>query len=227
MRRLSWLAPLLLAAGCGQAPLQARNPGEPGKGQPAAEAPAQPSPPPLQGGTDDWRAVATEEDEARVGRLAEAWDAALKEARAGFDAEVTRAGAALAPGAAAAGTIQPAPGEYGCRLYKLGSQTAGGLAFVTYPPFRCAVELTPGGDLVLAKITGSQRTRGLIYPDREDRGIFIGAQAWGNEAGWPAYGEMPERDQIGVVERLNERAWRVAFPFPRQESKLDVLVLEH
>ncbi|MBL7373056.1 DUF4893 domain-containing protein, partial [Escherichia coli] len=41
--------------------------------------------------------------------------------------------------------------------------------------------------------------------------------------GFPAYGAQPERDQAGVVERIGENRWRVVIPWPKQESKLDLI----
>ena len=56
--------------------------------------------------------------------------------------------------------------------------------------------------------------------------MFIGAQAWGaDEKGYPTYGQMPERDQIGVFERVGNDRWRLVLPWPKQEAKLEVLEL--
>lgn len=230
---------LLLAAACSRGPAETETvtaagpvstPAEPSAatGDNPGGAGDTVSPPPLQGGTDDWTKVATDQDRARVAALDQMWGLALDQARAGsFAGEIEHAGAELDPKAGVAGRIQPTPGDYACRLYKLGQKQGGqGVAYVTYPDFRCSVDLTPGGDLVLTKLTGSQRTKGLIYPDNDRRGIFIGAQAWGEERDWPAYGEINDRDQIGVVERIGPKSWRVMFPQPRQDSLLDVLVLE-
>lgn len=180
-----------------------------------------------QGGTDDWRTVATDGDTARLTRLDDAWREALSEARAaGFGAELRTLGALVDPNAGQAGRLQPPPSEYRCRTFKLGKMGETGLGYVAYPAFRCLVELTPGGDLILSKMTGSQRTRGLIYPDTDRRLVFLGAQAWGaGETGFPLYGEQPQRDQIGVVERIGDNRWRLVLPYPKQESKLDILEL--
>jgi hypothetical protein len=86
----------------------------------------------------------------------------------------------------------------------------------------------------LAKQTGSPRTTGQLYPDRDaataadlDRLIYLGAQAWGgDEASAPGYGRDPERDQIGVLDRIGPDRYRLALPWPLQESKLDLLELE-
>ena len=188
---------------------------------------AAPSPSPgEQGGGDDWRAVAAPADASLLGRLDQAWSLARAEAEArGFADEVESLGVLVDPNAGQAGRLQPPPGDYRCRTVKLGAREARGLAYVAYPAFRCRVELTPGGDLILAKTTGSQRTRGLLYPDTDRRLVYVGAQAWGDETGFPAYGAQAERDQLGVFERIGPQRWRLVIPFPKQESKLDILEL--
>ena len=135
-----------------------------------------------------------------------------------------RLAALVDPNAALPGRLQPAPGTYRCRTIKLGRRTEGeGLAYVAYPFFACSVELTPGGDLILTKTTGSQRTRGLLYPDSDRRLVYVGAQAWGDEADFPDYGRNRERDQVGVLERIGDQRWRLVLPWPKQEAKLELL----
>jgi len=191
----------------------------------AAPEAAAPSPG-EQGGGDDWRAVAAPADASLLGRLDQAWSLARAEAEArGFADEVESLGVLVDPNAGQAGRLQPPPGDYRCRTVKLGAREAQGLAYVAYPAFRCRVELTPGGDLILEKTTGSQRTRGLLYPDTDRRLVYVGAQAWGDESGFPAYGAKTERDQLGVFERIGPQRWRLVIPFPKQESKLDILEL--
>ncbi len=182
-----------------------------------------------QGGTDQWRKVASTEDQDRIARLDGAWGAALSEADTEYGAMIDAKGMLLVPRAALPGNLQPGPGTYRCRTIKVGSMDGKGLAYVEYPWFKCSIDLTPGGDLILTKTTGSQRTRGLLYPDaaNANRLVFIGAQAWGmDETGFPTYGQMPDRDQVGVFERIGTERWRLVVPFPKQESKLDVLELK-
>jgi hypothetical protein len=178
-----------------------------------------------QGGTDQWRKVASADDADRLSRLDAAWRQALKEADVKFGAQIDAQGMLLVQKAGLAGpNLQPGPGTYRCRTLKVGSMSGDGLAYVEYPFFKCTVEITPGGDLILTKVGGSQRTRGLLYPGNDQRLVYLGAQAWGaDEKGYPTYGQMPERDQIGVLERIGETRWRLALPFPKQEAKLEIL----
>jgi len=201
----------------------------PDNAAPGPEASSAPSSDaPLQGGGDDWRAVATPADVRLLDRLDQAWTQARAEAEAsGFADEVQSLGTLADPAAGQVGRLQPPPGDYRCRSIRLGArdQGAGGLAYSAYPAFRCRVELTPGGDLILQKTTGSQRTRGLLYPDSDRRLVYVGAQAWGDESGFPVYGARTERDQLGVFERIGPQRWRLVIPFPKQESKLEILEL--
>lgn len=196
---------------------------EPAPAAPAAATPAAPARG-LQGGGDDWRAVVSAEDAVLLGKLDQAWSMARARADGdGFADEVEALGVLVDPKAGQQGRLQPAPGGYRCRTIKLGARGAGGPAFVAYPYFRCRVELTPGGDLILEKTTGSQRVKGLLYPDTERRLVYVGTQAWGDERGFPAYGAQPDRDQAGVFERIGPERWRLVIPFPKQESQLDII----
>lgn len=199
--------------------------GAPPSGLPAPVAPPAPAAG-EQGGTDSWREVVSAADASSLGRLDEAWRLARAEADRGFAKDVEALGPLVDPNAAQAGRLQPAPGTYRCRTLKLGTKSEGGLAYVAYPFFRCTIELTPGGDLVLIKTTGSQRTRGLLYPDTDDRLVFVGAQAWGSdETTFPTYTGRSDRDQVGVLERIGPQRWRMVVPWPRLESKLEILEL--
>ncbi|RYI87400.1 MAG: DUF4893 domain-containing protein [Acetobacteraceae bacterium] len=235
MRPLTAAASLIaLLAACGErAPAPAA---DPAATPPAAETPAPATAsgtlptapaPGEQANTSDWRQVASTADISNLGRLDQAWRLARAEAEdKGFASEVEALGPLVDPNAGQPGRLQPAPGIWRCRTIKLGTKAETGLAYVAYPQFRCTVELTPGGDLVLTKTTGSQRTRGLLYPDTDSRLVFIGAQAWGmDETGFPTYGQQPERDQVGVFERIGADRWRLVIPFPRVESKLEILEL--
>jgi len=235
MRRAE-LVVLLALAGC-DAP-ERPNAGEPAPPPPPSappfaaaamdEASARPS---LPASTDDWRAIARPTDRDRLARLPEAWREALADARREHAAELAALGA-LADPEAGLPRPQPAPGLYRCRVVKLGS-VGGTLSYVAYPDFRCRIDLTPGGDLTLTKLTGSQRTSGQLYPERDvegvdtDRLIYLGSQAWGaDEPSAPGYGRSEARDQIGVLERIGPDRYRLALPWPRQESRLDLLELE-
>jgi hypothetical protein len=235
---LAALSPLALAA-CDRGSDTTAEAPAPTELSPSTEAPPLPvdpastdpagSPPDSgeQGGTDNWRVVANPEDASALGRLNEAWRMARASAdETGFADEVQSHGALVDPNAGLEGRLQPPPGDYRCRSVRMGVRGSVGLGYVAYPFFRCTVELTPGGDLVLTKTTGSQRTRGLLYPDTDRRLVYVGTQAWGDqEQGFPRYGQMRERDQLGVFERIGPNRWRLVIPFPKQEAQIDILEL--
>jgi len=76
-----------------------------------------------------------------------------------------------------------------------------------------------------AKVDGSQRPVGIIYPDDDRRMIFLGAMMLGDESRPLPYGRDTERDMVGIVERVAPQRWRIAFPYPQWESTIDVFEL--
>ena len=170
-----------------------------------------------------WRARAAPVDADRIGRLGHAWDAALKEAHAADPAAI-RALGPLASRTAALAQPLPPVGNYRCRTLKLGGDL--GLGYVPYAWFRCRIERSPKGEVTLSKYTGSQRFFGVLYPDTARRLVFLGAGYYGYEAAPIPYRAMPDRDQAGVLERVEAGRWRVALPWPRYESKLDLIEIK-
>lgn len=165
----------------------------------------------------------------RLERADEAWRSALADVRRDGRSGELRALGAAARQTALPGRPEPAPGRYLCRTIKLGSPDPRGLSLVAYGWFRCDVTLDAGGDLRLVKRTGSQRQDGQVCPAEGPgprRAYFLGGLALGTEASAPPYGADADRDVAGWFERIAPRRWRVAFPWPRYESKLDVLELK-
>jgi hypothetical protein len=168
----------------------------------------------------DWRSVITSRDRTRVHNWREAWLAALDRAKAGgAGARIAAEGALLSPDAALDGPAAP-DGDYRCRVIKLGAATPGGLDYVAYPAFRCRIARGR-----FAKLDGSQRPAGRLYPYDDARQLFLGAMVLGDESGAIPYGRDPDRDMAGVIERIGPHRWRLVLPYPRWESMLDVMEL--
>lgn len=167
----------------------------------------------------------TRADTERLSRLDLAWRDAVSDAVRGGAGERLRALGPLADPQIDLDRPQPTPGRYRCRTIKVGAAREGMLPYIAYGWFRCQVTLTPGGDLIVRKTTGSQRPVGLVCPDDRNRARFVGALALGDEVGAPRYGADPDRDLIGEVRRIGPSRWRIAFPWPAVESKLDLLEL--
>jgi hypothetical protein len=171
-----------------------------------------------------WRSIATGFDRERMRKWRTAWVKAVGQARAGgHGAEVAGEGILLEPDAALKGAAPP-PGDYRCRVLKLGARSEGMLDFVAYPSFDCRIG-ADAGTLGFIKLTGSQRPIGRLFPDSDRRLIFLGALQLGDEQGSLRYGHDRQRDMIGLFERIGERRWRLAFPYPAFESTLDVIEL--
>lgn len=160
------------------------------------------------------------DDRARLADFAATRSAVLDEVRpavTGADARILDA--ALSP--------DPQPilgtdlrGAYRCRTLKLG----GPLPFVAYGWFDCAVEDDDIG-YRLVKTSGSQRLAGHFIDAADDRLIYYGALHYADEPA-KAYGDDPERDQVGYLFRTAEGHYRLELPRPRLESEFDVLLLE-
>jgi hypothetical protein len=171
-----------------------------------------------------WRAIATDSDLERARKWRTAWVRALAKARAGgHSAEIAAEGILLEPDAGLRGVAPPA-GDYRCRVLKVGGKGEGLLDYIAYPNFDCRISAAAGAtDFV--KLTGSQRPVGRLFADGDRRLVFLGTLQLGDEQGVLRYGHDRQRDMIGLLERIGERRWRLAFPYPAFESTLDVLEL--
>jgi hypothetical protein len=171
-----------------------------------------------------WRAIATDYDRERARKWRTAWVRAVAKARAGgHSAEIAKEGILLEPDSALRGAAPPA-GDYRCRVLKVGSQSEGLLDYVAYPYFDCRISAGAGA-MDFVKLTGSQRPVGRLFSDSDRRLVFLGTLQLGDERGILRYGHDRQRDMIGLLERIGERRWRLAFPYPAFESTLDVIEL--
>ena len=172
----------------------------------------------------DWRSVVTESDRGRLRDWRSAFVDALGSARAGgHAADLTREGVLLEPDAALGGGPIP-NGMYRCRVIKIGAKSSGMLNYVAYPAFDCRVRAA--GDVQqFAKLTGSQRQVGSIFPGDALRQVFLGTLVLGDEARAMQYGRDTQRDVAGFVERIGPNRWRLIMPRPHFESQMDVMEL--
>jgi len=175
--------------------------------------------------TTAYRQVISDNDRLRLRDWRTAFVDGLAAARkAGHGAEIDREGALLDPDAAQTNPAIP-NGMYRCRVIKLGAQGPGNLDFVEYPGFTCRVRQDRNLQR-LAKLTGSQRYVGLIFPGDPLRNVFIGTLAFADEERVLQYGQDDQRDVAGYVERIGPGRWRLIMPYPHFESQVDVMELE-
>ena len=174
--------------------------------------------------TTNWRTAATDADRERLRDWRAVFVQALAEARtSGHAAEIAAEGVLLKPDAALGGGPIP-NGAYRCRVIKLGAKSPGMLDYIAYPAFACRVQ-NEGHVQGFAKLSGSQRPVGLIFPGDSLRQVFLGTLMLGDEVRAMQYGNDPDRDLAAFVERVGPARWRMLFPRPAFESTLDVIEL--
>ena len=171
-----------------------------------------------------WPEQATAADAARLER----WEEALEIGRAGVigageGALLTARSPLFETGAALANSDIP-QGLYNCSITKLDGNPDGGLPYIAYDPFRCRV-VDDHGRKHFTKLTGSQRTIGWIDKVEKDQSAYLGTLIYHYEDRLVPYGRTAKRDQAAVVQRIGPNRWRMVFPFPEYESKVDVMEL--
>ena len=172
----------------------------------------------------EWRTAATGADRERLRDWRDAFVEALGKARAGgHGSTIAAEGVLLDPDAAIDGAPIP-DGDYRCRVIKLGAKQPGLLDYVAYPAFTCRIrqQRQLKG---FAKLSGSQRPVGVIFPGDAMRQVFLGTLVLGDESRAMQYGRDPDRDLAGFIERIGPARWRMVLPRPAFESTLDVIEL--
>ena len=158
----------------------------------------------------------TAADKARLDKYGETRKAALDEAKAGDPAEVKQLDELLARPLVAF-SDKDLTGNWKCRTIKVGGLSP----LIIYGWFKCKMS-DDGSGWKLEKITGSQRTTGRFFDDNEKRAIYLGAFSVNDDKPKP-YGSGPESDQVGYAFRNSATQWRIEFPAPYYESKLDIM----
>ncbi len=174
-----------------------------------------------------WQDVASRYDQARFAKLAESRAAGLAQIdQPGGTGDRSAIHETLDPVAVAA-TPSEIEGNWRCRLIKLGGMTP----YVVYSWFNCRIA-EQDGHLTFAKLSGSQRAFGTLYPEGGGF-VYLGATTMkgeptryysgdGVEAGAPA---TPD-DQIGLLSLIGPGQARLELPYPVQESTFDVIELK-
>jgi hypothetical protein len=158
----------------------------------------------------------TPADKGRLDKYEATRKDALEEAKAGAPADVAELDTVVAAGPISWSGFDMV-GDWQCRTIK-----AGGLAkLVVYGWFKCRVS-DDGSGWMLEKVSGSQRTKGRFFDDGEKRLIYLGSFHVAGATAKP-YASGPESDQVGYAFRTGPQEWRIEFPAPYYESKLDIL----
>ncbi|MEX0956129.1 MAG: DUF4893 domain-containing protein [Rhizobiaceae bacterium] len=167
--------------------------------------------------TGEIESLITDNDRARLAVFDVTKDEAMNEARTGGDQDdVWTLDQILARPALSFGGFDMI-GDWECRTIKVG----GLAALVVYSWFRCRVT-DDGSGWRLEKLSGSQRTAGRFFDESDTALTYLGSlYIAGTEP--PPYGSGPDSDQVGRAFRSADNRWRIEFPAPRYESKLDIL----
>lgn len=158
----------------------------------------------------------TASDKARLDKYGDTRKAALAEAKAGKPAEVKQLDALLAKPLVAF-SDKDLTGNWRCRTIKVGGLSP----LVIYGWFKCRVT-DDGSGWRMEKISGSQRTQGRFFDDGDKRSIYLGSGSVNDDRAKP-YGSGPQTDQVGYAFRNSAKEWRIEFPAPYYESKLDIM----
>lgn len=158
----------------------------------------------------------TPADKARLEKYDATRKDALAEAKGGLAREVAILDSIVAKKPVAFSDFDMT-GSWQCRTIK-----AGGISdLVVYDWFKCKVS-DDGSGWMLEKTSGSQRTKGRFYTDSDTRLIYLGSGYVAGEKP-KSYGKSPASDQVGYAFRSGPKEWRIEFPAPQYESKLDIL----
>lgn len=159
----------------------------------------------------------TEADKSRLARYEESRQEAIDEAVAGGAEEDVAVFRQIVERRPRSFDGFDMTGAWQCRTIK-----AGGLAsLVIYDWFSCRVS-DDGSGWRLEKLSGSQRTVGRFFTESDTRLVYLGAYFVAGDTP-PEYGAGPDTDQVGYAYRSGDQHWRIEFPAPARESKLDIL----
>jgi hypothetical protein len=111
-------------------------------------------------------------------------------------------------------------GEWRCRTVKLGGNFG---SLTIYDYFKCRI-LREGNSLIFQKTSGSQRTRGTLYPVTNMRYAYVGAGTVNDDPPIP-YGAKASEDQVAYLVQVDAKRLRLEFPKPFYESDFDIVEL--
>lgn len=159
----------------------------------------------------------TAADRQRMEKYDQTRAEALNEARIGGSAEEIRTLNAVvdAPPQSWAGFDMT--GKWQCRTIK----TGGSVPVVVYDWFKCKVT-DDGSGWTLEKVSGSQRTKGRFFDAGDTKLTYLGSFFIAGEKIMP-YGSGPDSDQFAYAYRIGPKSFRMEFPAPRYESKMDII----
>ncbi|QDZ07263.1 DUF4893 domain-containing protein [Sphingomonas panacisoli] len=176
-------------------------------------------PAPVEPVLTGWRATASATDRARIDALPGLWKQALGQIPARLRGKVTAEGALLEP-AGALTLPELSPGNYLCRLIRLGGQRG----YVSFKPDFCYIT-DEGEKRTFTKQTGTALPGGWLFADTDMRQVFLGTNRATAAGTAPPYGDDPSRDIAAVIERVAPFRWRMVVPHGSGGDVLDIYEL--
>jgi uncharacterized protein DUF4893 len=165
--------------------------------------------------------IITKPDQAKLDKYEETKNTAIDAAsKGGSIADVKQLEEILAKTNLAFSEDFDMTGEWKCRIAKLGDEPK----LVIYGWFKCHIT-DDGSGWTLEKTSGSQRTQGRFYTERDNRLTYLGVGFVAGEK--PGnYGAGPDVDQVGYAYRTGNNEFRIEFPAPAHESLMNILELK-
>ena len=174
-----------------------------------------------------WQEEASAYDAGRLAKLDEAKAKGLEEADKSSSSSDLAAIHAVLDAPAVPGSADALAGTWRCRTIKLGGMTPE----IIYSWFSCRIS-HHDGELRFAKVSGTQRMQGALYPDASGGFVYLGASSVKGEpphhysgTGAGAGAAATPDDQIGLLIATGSGSARIEFPYPVQESTFDVIEL--
>lgn len=121
------------------------------------------------------------------------------------------------------------PGQYRCRTIKAGGSMT---LVIAYGWFRCRIQRA-GRALRFVKLSGSQRTSGVLVPASARRMIYAGAghiggdqpNAYTRRAPAPGASCNEYRNEVAYLRRIGPRRYVMGFPRPLCEADYNIIEL--
>lgn len=171
-----------------------------------------------------WKAIASDDDVARVAALPQTWQTLFVGARA-RRARLVDAHGTLLKLDAALDFPTPPPGSYRCKLIRLRPGTRRTAPISALGESFCHVRGESEQRLAFSKQTGTELPAGWLYPDGDRRFILLGARQRRAGETSLAYGEDKTRDIAGVLERIGPFRWRLMIQGTGTQPSLDIYEL--
>lgn len=171
----------------------------------------------------EWRTIARAGDEAQVDEWQTSLVTAVLAARENGEGDLYARDPALYSPDVMPDQRSLSAGDYSCASIQIDKGSAPGGGYYAYPPFRCRVTVEDGVR-VFEKLTGSQRTRGVIYDAPDVMGdVYLGTANNDQTADYEPYGTSVGTSESAVIHSLGDGRFRMIFPGHLNGGSIEIL----